>query len=254
MLCQKKSKGRCNMKGRGWQTDWGRNDRSREQESGKERDSGVSVGSKDRSLCVGGKQERDVGPSNGGRCEELSLLLYCKSCFLWFVEETVEHHLFLKIGKRERHLWQVDTELMTRSPIDQMTSKLRSPAVSSTPTEPVIWWLRERGCGKEANKVSWREFLTNKHKFDRPEVCEIPSAPISNWLCASYHHNDLFEVFCHFGLVLKWGCIGGKAFASDSEQNRKVLMARKALTKSLRLIDQSPDLGRGQQSTLKHLH
>ena len=60
-----------------------------------------AVGSKDRWLCVGGKQERDVGPSNGGRCE-LSLLLYCKSCSLWFVEETVEHHCFLKIGKRER--------------------------------------------------------------------------------------------------------------------------------------------------------
>ena len=59
-----------------------------------------SVGSKDRLLCVGGKQERDVGPSNGGRCE-LSQLLYCRSCSLWFVEETVEHHLFLKIGKRE---------------------------------------------------------------------------------------------------------------------------------------------------------
>ena len=57
-----------------------------------------SVGSKDRSLCVGGKQERDVGPSNGGRCE-LSLLLYCKSCSLWFVEETVEHHCFFENWK-----------------------------------------------------------------------------------------------------------------------------------------------------------
>ena len=102
MLCQKKSKGRCNMKGRGWQTDWGRNDRSREQENGKERDSEVSSRVQGAvALCrrKTGKR-RWSKPSNGGRCE-LSLLLYCKGCSLWFVEETVEHHCFLK---RERDI------------------------------------------------------------------------------------------------------------------------------------------------------
>ena len=206
MLCQKKTKWRCNMKGRGWQTDWGRNDRSREQESGKERDSGVSLGSKDRQLCVGGKQERDVGPSNGGRCE-LSLLLYGKSCSLWFVEETVEHLCFLKIGKRERQTsvtgwYRVDDPESDRSNDVKIT--LARGFINSDWTGLLVA-EREGGCGKEANKVSWREYLTNKHKFDRPEVCEIRSAPTSNWLCASYHPNDLFEVFCHFGLVLKWG-------------------------------------------------
>ena len=254
MLCQKKIRGRWNMKGRGWQTDW--NDRSREQGSGKERDSGVSSRVQGSvALCrrKTGKR-RWSKPSNGGRCE-LSLLLYCKGCCLWFVEETVEHHCFLKIGKRERHLWQVDTELMTRSPIDQMTSKLRSPAVSSTPTEPVIWWLRERGVvGKKQTKwVGENIWQTNTNltdqKFARYEA---------HRLLIDFVPPIILMIFLRFSVILDWYwngvCIGGKAFASDSEQNRKVLMARKALTKSLRLIDQSPDLGRGQQSTSKHLH